>query len=128
MISVTAIGNLGRDGELRAAGNTDVVNFSIACRGREKDQTTWVDCALFGKRATAVAPYLKKGGRVACMGTLTVREHNGKTYLKLDVQELELLGDKPRDGDARGTGRQQNQRSDDFDYNQSSGGTDEIPF
>jgi len=96
MISVTAIGNLGRDGELKSAGNTEVVNFSIACRGREKDSTTWVDCALFGKRAVAVAPYLKKGGRVGVMGTLSTREHNGKTYLKIDVQELELLGDKSK--------------------------------
>jgi single-strand DNA-binding protein len=50
---------------------------------------------MWGVRAEKVAPYLKKGGRVAAVGTLTTREHDGKTYVELDVTELELLGDKP---------------------------------
>ena len=98
MIHCTCIGNLGNDGELKVVGQGNTVcNFSIGTRGRKKDgPTTWVRAAMWGKRAEAVAPYLKKGGRVAVTGTLTSREHEGKTYLEVDVSELELLGDRPQ--------------------------------
>jgi single-strand DNA-binding protein len=98
MIHATVIGNLGGDAELKVVGqnNNSVCNFSIATKGRKKDgPTTWVRAAMWGTRAEKVAPYLKKGGRVAAVGTITTREHDGKTYVELDVSELELLGDKP---------------------------------
>ncbi len=97
MIHATVIGNLGNDAELKVVGakSSTVCNFSIATKGRKKDApTTWVRAAMWGARAEAVAPYLKKGGRVAAVGSLTTREHDGKTYVELDVSELELLGDR----------------------------------
>jgi len=103
MIHATVIGNLGSDAELKVVGqkNSTVCKFSIATKGRDKNgPTTWVRAAMWGTRAEKVAPYLKKGGRVAVNGTLTAREHNGKTYLEVDVSELELLGDKPAQASA----------------------------
>lgn len=97
MIHATVIGNLGNDAELKVVGQNQnsVCNFSIATKGRKKDgPTTWVRAAMWGMRAEKVAPYLKKGGRVAAVGTITTREHDGKTYVELDVSELELLGEK----------------------------------
>lgn len=125
------IGNLGSDAELKhtTSGKT-VVNFSIAARGRSKnDEPTWVRAAMWGERATKVAQYLTKGSRVAVSGTLSTREYNDKTYVELDVQELELLGDTRREqppADAR-TGRARTPES----YGaapQRYGGDDDIPF
>ncbi len=96
MIHATCIGNLGGDAESKTIGSgKQVTNFSVATKGRKKDgETTWVRCAMWGERGQKVAQYLTKGTRVAAVGTLTTREHNGKTYVELDVQELELLGDR----------------------------------
>lgn len=96
MIHATVIGNLGRDAEIKVVGQgKTVMNISVATKGRDKDgATTWVRGAMWGQRAEKVTPYLKKGGRVAISGTLTSREHEGKTYLELDIAELELLGDR----------------------------------
>lgn len=96
MLHTTAIGNLGKDAETKTLQSGKVVcNFSIATKGRDKDAPTiWVDCAMWGERGKRVAEYLKKGARVAVSGTLGTREYNQKTYLTLDVQELELLGGK----------------------------------
>ena len=101
MIHSVVCGNLGKDAELKTLnGGKIVCNFSVASTGRDK-ATTWVGCALWGARAEKVHTYLTKGTKVAVSGQLTTREHNGKTYLELDVSELELLGggrrDEPRD-------------------------------
>jgi single-strand DNA-binding protein len=96
MIHATVIGNLGRDAELRVVGSgKSVCNFSVAAKGRDKAApATWVRAALWGARGEKVAQYLTKGTRVAVSGTLSTRERDGKTYVELDVAELELLGDK----------------------------------
>lgn len=93
MIHATVIGNLGRDGELRSVNGKAVLNFSVGTKGRGKDgATTWVRCAMWGARAEKVAQYMTKGTKVAAVGSLSTREHDGKTYVEIDVQELELLG------------------------------------
>lgn len=70
---MTELFTLGRDAVLRQAGanNTSVVNLALAYQyGRKKDPETgklptcWVDGALFGARAEALAPYLLKGTKV----------------------------------------------------------------
>lgn len=102
MIHATCIGNLGRDAEGKTVGSgKSVTNFSLATKGRGKDgPTVWVDCSLWGARGESLRPYLVKGSKVAVIGTLSTREHNGKTYLQVDVQELELLGGKPESASA----------------------------
>lgn len=101
MIHATVIGNLGKDAETKTiASGKLVTNFSVATKGRGKDtDTVWVRAAMWGDRGAKVQEYLKKGTKVAIVGTLTTEEYEGKTNLKLDVQELELLGSKKDDGD-----------------------------
>ena len=53
MLNMTAHGNLGRDPELKEVGSTQVASFSIAAR-TGKDETTWIDCSVWGKRADTV--------------------------------------------------------------------------
>jgi len=59
---------------------------------------------MWGKRGEAVAQYLTKGKTVAVRGTLGSREHDGKTYLDLDADELELLGGGSSQSDSRPSG------------------------
>ena len=89
-------GNLGNDCRQGQAGQTPVVNFSVAVKSGygQNEQTVWVDCALFGNRATALAPYLTKGQTVAVSGELGTREHNGKTYITCKVNDVTLVGGK----------------------------------
>ena len=91
-------GNLGNDCRPGQAGQTPVVNFSVAVKSGygQNEQTIWVDCALFGNRATALDPYLTKGQTVAVRGELGTREHNGKTYIACKVNDVTLVGSKPQ--------------------------------
>lgn len=102
---LTAVGNLGRDCEVRfMADATPVGSFSFALSsGYGKNaKTTWLDCSLFGKRAETLAPMLLKGTQIAITGEFSVREYNDKdgnlkSVPSLRVNDVTLLGKK---GDA----------------------------
>jgi single-strand DNA-binding protein len=106
------IGRVGKDAVLRhtQAGKA-VLGWSIAVdRGfGDNKQTIWIDCALWGDRGSKIADYVRKGDRIGVCGELGTREHDGKTYLTLDVRDVTLLGNKTdRDESPRDLSKRQN--------------------
>lgn len=104
-------GNLTRDSELRTtAAGMSVLGFSVAVNDRAKDQATgewkdrpnFIDCAVFGRRADALARLLGKGQKVAVAGRLrqATWERSGQRRSKLSVvaDNVELMS--RRDGAA----------------------------
>ena len=91
-------GNLGKDCRTSLVNNTTpVCNFNVAVKSGygDKEQTLWVDCALWGKQAESRLPeYLLKGQQVAVSGELGTKEHDGKTYLTCRVNSVDLVGGK----------------------------------
>lgn len=102
------LARIGRDVELRRTSGGDAVAsislaFTYGRKGEDgKRPTQWVDAALWGKRAEALAPYLLKGGLVA----VTLEEVHIETFqgssgpghkLVGKVLDIELAGggDKP---------------------------------
>ena len=90
-------GNLGRDPELRNHNGDNILNFAIgvAIGTKDKPETMWVDCALWGKRATSLQPYLGKGMRVTVSGPIKLEEYKAKdgtmkSRLRLSVDQLDL--------------------------------------
>lgn len=71
MPTLYGLARVGRDTELRYSPQGEAVcNVSLAFNyGKKGDDgkrpTTWVDCAVWGKRAEALSPYLTKGKAVA---------------------------------------------------------------
>lgn len=93
----SATGNLGQDCRTGNAGGTAVVNFSIAVKSGfgDRAQTLWFGCALWGKAAESRLPeFLTKGQQVAVSGELSTEEKNGKTYLKVRCNSVDLVGGK----------------------------------
>lgn len=93
------LARLGRDAEVRQVGDTVVATLALAFTRRVKGEklTQWVDGALWGKRAEALAPYLLKGGLVA----VTLEDMHIETYtsakgeghrLAARVIDVELAG------------------------------------
>jgi single-strand DNA-binding protein len=99
----TLSGNLGRDPELRQHNGDNILNFPIGVQigTKDKPETMWVDCALWGKRATSLQPYMAKGQRVTVSGPIkleayTAKDGTPKTRLRLSVDQIDL----PPKGDA----------------------------
>lgn len=97
MIKVFLTGRLGKDAEVRQAGNSTVAGFSVATDVGygDRKQTLWFDCSIWGKRAeSGLIQYLTKGQQVAISGELSEREHEGKVYKQIRVDDLDLVGGK----------------------------------
>lgn len=125
MKSITIAGRAGKDAELRRTQNGDAVaSFSVAVDDGwgDRKSTMWFDCSIWGKRAEKAPDLIRKGTAIALNGDLGMREHNGKTYLTVRVNDFTLQGGKPE-----GSGQRQQSYAD------QSGGShadmdDEIPF
>jgi len=97
----TVTGNLGQDCRTNEVNGTAVCNFSVAVKAGfgQFEQTLWLDCALWGKQAESRLPeYLVKGQQVAVSGELSTQEKDGKTYLKLRCNSVDLVGGKSESG------------------------------
>ncbi len=133
MFNAVIAGNIGKDAEIRPVGSSQVSNFNVAVEQRVKGEktTTWVRCALWGKRAEVLTQYLTKGSKVAVSGTLTTREYEGKTYIEIEASDVTLLGGGERGGQSSG-GSDYGQQGGGYGGGQQSGGSrdisDEIPF
>lgn len=104
MISCTVSGHLGRDAELRSAGGTQVLSFSIASSGfRNKEKVTdWVTCSMWGDRGAKIQQYLTKGTPVIVRGTMWIREYEAKdgttkASLELRADDVEMVGGKSKE-------------------------------
>lgn len=121
---VLLMGNLTRDPELRATQTgTDVVKFGLAVNrrwkdqsGQQKEETCFVDCAMFGSRARVIDQYLSKGQPIFVEGRLSYstwqnQEGQKRNKLEVIVENFEFLG----------TGRQAGGEPDSPGFSQSGG-------
>jgi single-strand DNA-binding protein len=112
MNSCQFIGNLGADPELRTAGNSQVVNVSLAVNeqwgtGKEKkERVEWVPLVIWGRLAEVVKEYARKGAKLWVQGRWQTRNWDDKSGNKqyrteLVVREMLLL-DVPGSSGSRG--------------------------
>lgn len=94
--SVTILGNLGQDPEVKVLGNgNSVANISVATSETWKDKTTgqpqektqWHRIVVFGKLAEICGQYLRKGSKAYFVGKLQTRDYE-KDGVKRYVTEI----------------------------------------
>ena len=98
MNTITVIGNVGRDPELRFANSgTAVLKFSIADNyGRDDNKkTSWHNVTVFGEMAENVGAVLSKGQRVIVIGRneeseYTTREGETKKKWQIIADDVAL--------------------------------------
>lgn len=106
MNSVSVIGNLTRDPELRRTeGGMSVCNMRLAINGIRENEVTYVDVVAFEKQADACARYLRKGRKVAVEGRLSYSEWEADDGTKRSKHEVigrvEFLGDSNANGNGQ---------------------------
>ena len=126
-------GNLTRDPELRqTASGMPVLSFGVAVNDRRRNQQTgewedypnFVDCTMFGNRASSLSRYLSKGIKVAIEGRLRYSswEKDGQKRSKLEVivDELEFMTSRNGSQDAGNGGYGSNGYGQQGGYSQSN--------
>lgn len=108
MAKMYGLARIGRDAEIRhTAGGEAVASLSLAFsygkKGADgKRPTQWVDGALWGKRAEALAPHLLKGGLIVAtledvhIETFQKQDGTGGVKLAGRVADIELAGGNDR--------------------------------
>ena len=103
--SVTLVGNVGGDPNVRQIGDNKVAEFSLATSQRTKDgeTTDWHRIVAWSPRAEIIEQYVTKGSRLLVRGSIRYREYstqNGeKRYItEIVAQEVVLLSSKQEDG------------------------------
>ncbi len=94
--SVTLIGRLGNDPEMKTYGdNQRVARFSVAtndyyrdAEGNQVEDTQWHTVVAFGKTAEIAEKILHKGREVALQGKLTSRSWEDKEGNKHYITEV----------------------------------------
>jgi len=129
------IGRLGKDPEVRMAGETKVANFSIAISekfkdkdGNPKEKTEWINLVYWGRQAEICEQFLRKGALVYVEGKFETRNWDDKTtgnkVYRTEVRGyvLQMLGGK---GDQSNSAPQQPQ---DGDFSAPPAPEDDLPF
>lgn len=103
---VNISGNLTRDPELRGTkAGSQVLTFGVAVNDRVRnpenpnewvDRPNFVDCVVFGNRATALQRFLSKGTKVAIEGRLhyskwQAQDGSNRSKLEVYVDEVEFF-------------------------------------
>lgn len=126
MLNLSLAGNTGRDAEHRTTqGGQELCSFSVGVSVGfgENKSTVWVDVTKWGKGSEGLARILRKGSKVAVSGELSMREHNGKTYLQCRANDVTVLGTPQGSREPDGSQGHSQQREPAYDD-----GGDEIPF
>lgn len=105
--TITIVGRLGRDGELRQAGQSQVLTLSVGVTGRkkqgdEKAPTEWYSAEVWGQRGQSLAQHCKKGQQVIVSGEFEIQRftnQQGVPTIKpvVNVQSFEF-GAAPQGG------------------------------
>jgi single-strand DNA-binding protein len=106
MLNITAVGRLGKDPEQKQSGDLLITKFSMAVN-TSKDETTWMDCTVFGNRGNALVQYVSKGQQITISGrgkleTYDKRDGTQGTSLQVIVNDFSLPAktDAPAQGQA----------------------------
>jgi single-strand DNA-binding protein len=92
MNSVTIVGTLTKDPELRGSSEKPVCQLRLADNSGPNDDPLYVNVAAFGRQAESCATYLAKGRHVAVSGRLRFREWTGKDEVKRS--EISIAADR----------------------------------
>ena len=97
--SVTLLGRVGQDPQIRTAGQSKVAQFSLATggkyttkEGKEIDDTAWHNIVAWRNLADLAEKYIRKGSQILVIGRVTYRKYTGND--EVERQVTEIIADK----------------------------------
>lgn len=129
-------GRITKDLEIKQAGQTQVLNFSLAVDNPfKKDDVSFFDIVAFGKTAELLNNYCNKGSKIAVEGNLkqdrfTDKEGKNRSVVRVIANRIEFLDTKGQSNNQDKPQGQSKQSSNPF--NNANGpidiNDDDLPF
>ena len=99
MNTVTLMGRIASDLELKRTQNGKVMMSFMLAVSRQKDTTDFIRCTAWGKSAEFISRYFTKGRMIALLGyiragTYTDRDGNSKYIMNVVVEKSFFTGEK----------------------------------
>lgn len=98
--SISFLGRVGQDPELRKVGDSTVLELSIAenVGFGDKQVTNWYKCSIWGKSGVSLQPHISKGKKLFVSGELSLRKWTNKEGVEklspeVRVDRIEFGGD-----------------------------------
>ena len=130
MNTVSLIGRLVRDVDVRESGDTKIARYTLAVdrRFKREGQPTadFIPCVVFGKSAEFAEKYFSKGMRVAVNGRIQTGSYDHKDGYK--VYTTDIIVDNQEFADSKGAAAPAPQQNTGFDVNVPEDLDDEMPF
>ena len=117
MNSIQLIGRITKDIELKQTqGGKAYCNFSLAvARDFNKEETDFINCVAWEKKAETIEKYVKKGHKFGVIGRIQIDKKDNAYYTKVIVEKIYFL-----EGNKNETSATQNQKQTEED--------DDFPF
>ena len=115
MNNVQLIGRVTRDIELKQTqGGKSYCNFSLAvAREFNKEETDFINCVAWEKKAETIEKYIKKGHRLGIIGRIQIDKKDDTYYTKVIVENIYFLESNKNEAS---TTQKQKQTEDDDDF------------
>jgi single-strand DNA-binding protein len=138
---VLLMGNMTRDPQFSMTpAQTAVVEFGLAINrkfrkqdGTQVDETCFVDCQMYGKRAEVINKYFKKGDPIFVEGRLkldqwTDKDNQKRSRMRVVVESFEFIGRRGGQPSEAQEAPAEAPAPDAEPPPYGAGGGDEIPF
>ncbi len=124
------LGRLVKDLELKKAGETSVVKFTLAVNRRfvkqgEERQADFINCVAFGKTAEIMEQYLGKGRQIAVEGRIQTGSYKNKEGVMVYTTEVMVESFNFADGQAKGEAKVEDKSDGFYPVDEDP---DELPF
>ena len=117
MNSIQLIGRITRDIELKQTqGGKAYCNFSLAvARDFNKEETDFINCVAWEKKAETIEKYVKKGHKFGIIGRIQIDKKNDTHYTKVIVEKIYFLEGNKNETSAT-QNKKETEEDDDFPF------------
>ena len=117
MNNVQLIGRITKDIELKQTqGGKSYCNFSLAvARDFSKEETDFINCVAWEKKAEAIEKYVKKGHKFGIIGRIQIDKKDNAYYTKVIVEKIYFLESNKNEAIAT-QNKKETEEDDDFPF------------
>ena len=118
MNNVQLVGRITKDIELKQTqGGKAYCNFTLAIsREFNKEETDFINCIAWEKKAETIEKYVKKGHKFGVIGRIQIDKKDNAYYTKVIVEKMYFLESNKNETQSTTQNKKETEDNDDFPF------------